>query len=83
MPALTTPSVAPARGGPITDQILDQLHDIACRLQKEPISDAEGALLIMSLPGCLKELHDYRHRSRLARSLLDPGNVVTFPGQAS
>jgi hypothetical protein len=73
--------VEPARGGPVTDLILDQLIDIAARLPQQMISDAEGSLLVMAMPGCLQELQDYRNRARLAASILNPANVISFPGR--
>jgi hypothetical protein len=79
MPA-TAPLVAPALGGPVTDLILDQMIDISDRLPDQPISDAEAALMLITMPGICRELRDYRQRTRLAASILDPVNVITFPG---
>jgi hypothetical protein len=78
MPA-PSPAVAPALGGPVTDDILDQLIDIATRLPSEPISDAEGALLIIAMPGCMAELRNWRKRGQFAAAILTPTNVVSFP----
>jgi hypothetical protein len=70
MPA-SSPAVAPAQGGTITDDILSQLIDIAIRLPREPVSDAEGALL--------EELQNWRQRGQLAAQILTPANVISFP----
>jgi hypothetical protein len=78
MPA-SSPAVAPAQGGTITDDILSQLIDIATRLPNQPVSDAEGALLVVSLPGCLEELQNWRQRGQLAAQILTPANVISFP----
>jgi hypothetical protein len=81
MPA-QQPMVPPASGGVITDKVLDQIIEIAASVGNRPISDAEGTLFLVTIPGCLEELQQWRRKAALVADIMAPDNLLMFPGVA-
>lgn len=78
--ALQGATVPPAQGGEITDAVLEATIAAAARATAGQLSDADGALLLLVAQPALEELLQHRRRADLIRDLLEPGNVLMFPG---
>lgn len=74
--------VPTAQGGPITDRILEQVAAVARRALLGPITEEEGALLLLTIGPLCEEVQQHRRRMEVIRDLADKTNVVLFPGAA-
>lgn len=80
--ANTLPKIHHARAGKITDQILDQITDVATRAQEgETLSDSDAALILLSAPQICAELRQRRACMDLINDVSnDDNHVLMFPG---
>ena len=72
-----TPTVPPATGGEISDEILER----ACIPAYEALADGsmtleQGALIQMTGGPLMRELLQWRRRAALIRDLAQPDNVI-------
>jgi hypothetical protein len=71
--------VPPAHGGKLTDQVIEAAIAALDRAAEGTLTDADGALVLVTAGPAMKELLQWRRRVELIADLAQ-GNVMMFPG---
>lgn len=75
------PHIPHARAGRITDQVLDHIIRAATEAQStQSLTDADAALILVTLPQLAEELRQRRAAMDLIGELSTADNVLMMPG---
>lgn len=72
----TTPDIPMARGGIVTDAVLDKIIGLTGDMERGELSHEGGTLILQNLPALLCELRDRRAMGALIHQVTDPSNVI-------